>query len=47
MQEPGPGRTKVLTERYIYILRNGELEKNKEVESIVAITFTKKKQLKR
>ena len=38
----GTGKTKVLTERYIYILENGELEKNKEVESIVAITFTKK-----
>ncbi|MBZ2174495.1 UvrD-helicase domain-containing protein [Schnuerera sp. xch1] len=38
----GTGKTKVLTERYIYILQNGNLEKNKEVESIVAITFTKK-----
>jgi len=38
----GTGKTKVLTERYVYILENGDLEKNKEVESIVAITFTKK-----
>lgn len=38
----GTGKTKVLTERYIYILEHGDLEENKEVESIVAITFTKK-----
>lgn len=38
----GTGKTKVLTERYIYILDHGNLEENKEVESIVAITFTKK-----
>lgn len=38
----GTGKTKVLTDRYIYILEHGALEKNKEVESIVAITFTKK-----
>ncbi|QQY78983.1 ATP-dependent helicase/nuclease subunit A [Keratinibaculum paraultunense] len=38
----GTGKTKVLTERYIYILENGDLEKGKEIESIVAITFTKK-----
>ncbi|WP_025641731.1 UvrD-helicase domain-containing protein [Schnuerera ultunensis] len=38
----GTGKTKVLTERYIYILEHGDLEKGKEVESIVAITFTKK-----
>lgn len=38
----GTGKTKVLTERYVYILENGKLEKGKEVESIVAITFTKK-----
>lgn len=38
----GTGKTKVLTERYVYILENGDLEQNKEVESIVAITFTKK-----
>ena len=38
----GTGKTKVLTERYVYILENGELKKNREVESIVAITFTKK-----
>lgn len=38
----GTGKTKVLTERYVYILEHGDLEPNKEVESIVAITFTKK-----
>lgn len=38
----GTGKTKVLTERYIYILENGNLEEGKEIESIVAITFTKK-----
>ncbi|HSH35545.1 UvrD-helicase domain-containing protein, partial [Schnuerera sp.] len=38
----GTGKTKVLTERYIYILEKGRLEENKEIESIVAITFTKK-----
>ncbi|GFN34283.1 UvrD-helicase domain-containing protein [Tepidimicrobium xylanilyticum] len=38
----GTGKTKVLTERYIYILEYGDLEENKEIESIVAITFTKK-----
>ncbi len=38
----GTGKTKVLTERFIEILENGDLEKNKEVEGIVAITFTKK-----
>lgn len=38
----GTGKTKVLTERFVYILENGDLEINKEVESIVAITFTKK-----
>lgn len=38
----GTGKTKVLTERYIYILEHGDLEEGKEVESIVAITFTKK-----
>lgn len=38
----GTGKTKVLTERYIYILENGKLERGKEIESIVAITFTKK-----
>lgn len=38
----GTGKTKVLTERYVHILEHGELEENKEVESIVAITFTKK-----
>ncbi len=38
----GTGKTKVLTERYIHILENGNLEMGKEVESIIAITFTKK-----
>ena len=38
----GTGKTKVLTERYVYILENGDLEKGKEIESIVAITFTRK-----
>lgn len=38
----GTGKTKVLTERYVYILEHGDLEENKEIESIVAITFTKK-----
>ena len=38
----GTGKTKVLTERYVYILENGDLEENREIESIVAITFTKK-----
>ena len=38
----GTGKTKVLTERFVYILEHGVLEENKEVESIVAITFTKK-----
>ncbi len=38
----GTGKTKVLTERFIYILQKGNLEKGKEIESIVAITFTNK-----
>ena len=38
----GTGKTKVLTERFIHILEYGNLEQNKEIESIVAITFTKK-----
>ncbi|NLJ79008.1 MAG: UvrD-helicase domain-containing protein, partial [Tissierellia bacterium] len=38
----GTGKTKVLTERYIHILENGSLERDREIESIVAITFTKK-----
>ncbi|MBS4539103.1 UvrD-helicase domain-containing protein [Clostridium sp. D2Q-11] len=40
----GSGKTRVLVERYINILVNGKLEKSKEVDSIVAITFTKKAQ---
>lgn len=38
----GTGKTNVLTKRYINILENGKLEEGREVESIVAITFTKK-----
>lgn len=38
----GTGKTKVLTERYIEILDKGDLEEDREVESIVAISFTKK-----
>ncbi len=38
----GTGKTKVLTERFVYILEHGKLEEFKEVESIVAITFTNK-----
>ncbi|HHV26119.1 MAG TPA: UvrD-helicase domain-containing protein [Tissierellia bacterium] len=38
----GSGKTKVLVERYLYILENGKIGEGKEVDSIVAITFTKK-----
>lgn len=38
----GSGKTKVLVERYLYILEKGKLKEGKEIESIVAITFTKK-----
>lgn len=38
----GTGKTKVLTERFIRILDFGNLDEGKEIESIVAITFTKK-----
>lgn len=38
----GTGKTKVLTERFVHILENGNLPLGREVESIVAITFTKK-----
>ncbi|MCG4585465.1 UvrD-helicase domain-containing protein, partial [Anaerosalibacter bizertensis] len=38
----GSGKTKVLVERYLYILENGKIDEGKEVDSIVAITFTKK-----
>lgn len=38
----GSGKTRVLVDRYIYILENGNLIEGKEIESIVAITFTKK-----
>ena len=37
----GTGKTNVLTKRYIKILENGNLKEGREVESIVAITFTK------
>lgn len=42
MAGAGTGKTKVLVERYMEILENGDLEKSREIESIVAITFTKK-----
>lgn len=38
----GSGKTKVLVERYLYILDKGKLRVGNEIESIVAITFTKK-----
>ncbi|NLY46725.1 MAG: UvrD-helicase domain-containing protein [Tissierella sp.] len=38
----GTGKTKVLTERYIYLLDHGDLVEYDEIESIVAITFTNK-----
>ena len=38
----GTGKTKVLTERYVHILENGDLDEGREIESLVAITFTKK-----
>ena len=38
----GTGKTKVLTERYVHILENGDLDQGREIESLVAITFTKK-----
>lgn len=38
----GTGKTKVLTERFLYILTNGNLPKDREVQSILAITFTNK-----
>lgn len=38
----GSGKTKVLVERYLYILENGKIEEGREIESVVAITFTKK-----
>lgn len=38
----GTGKTKVLTERYINILENGNFEGANPIESIVAITFTNK-----
>ncbi len=38
----GTGKTEVLTRRYLEILKSGNLEKDKEISSIVAITFTKK-----
>lgn len=38
----GTGKTTVLVQRYLRILEDGKLNKNEEVQSIVAITFTKK-----
>ncbi|RKD31188.1 UvrD-helicase domain-containing protein [Thermohalobacter berrensis] len=38
----GSGKTRVLVERYLYILEKGNLRKGREIDSIVAITFTKK-----
>lgn len=38
----GSGKTSVLVNRYVYILENGKLEEGKEIDSILAITFTKK-----
>lgn len=38
----GSGKTRVLVERYIYILEKGNLDQGKEIDSILAITFTKK-----
>lgn len=38
----GSGKTRVLVERYINILKNGDLKKDREIDSIVAITFTNK-----
>ncbi len=38
----GTGKTMVLVNRYIEILKRGNLKNGEEVESIVAITFTKK-----
>lgn len=38
----GSGKTGVLVERYIYLLENGNMPFGREVESILAITFTNK-----
>ena len=38
----GTGKTAVLTERYLELLRHGHLPQGKEIRSIVAITFTEK-----
>lgn len=38
----GSGKTRVLVERYIYLLENGDIPFGKEIESILAITFTNK-----
>ncbi|MDO5037437.1 MAG: UvrD-helicase domain-containing protein [Tissierellia bacterium] len=38
----GTGKTAVLTQRYIHILREGGLKVGQEVDQILAITFTKK-----
>lgn len=38
----GTGKTEVLTRRYVNLLKNGDFEDRGEVNSVVAITFTKK-----
>ncbi|WP_036730206.1 UvrD-helicase domain-containing protein [Peptoniphilus mikwangii] len=38
----GTGKTKVLTERFLNILKNGNLTKGYELEEILAITYTNK-----
>lgn len=38
----GTGKTGVLTERFIEILKNGSLPEGKQLRSVVAITFTEK-----
>ncbi|WP_138159589.1 UvrD-helicase domain-containing protein [Peptoniphilus catoniae] len=38
----GTGKTKVLTRRYINILKNAKLTKGREIDEILAITFTNK-----
>ena len=38
----GTGKTEVLTRRYVNLLKNGDFGDRGEVNSVVAITFTKK-----
>lgn len=38
----GTGKTRVLTHRFLHLLRHGHLQKGREIPSIVAITFTNK-----